>query len=161
MAGNWTGEDVVTREAMEEDLREQVRKNQRLARENHQLRDELRKAEHTEEVLSQALMRVSRGVRDHEWPTVYVVITPGPGGEIIDLEVLDGPPQWNLTRPTDNGPGGQVCYVANVNGGDSIQWYMPHWPGNDPNDTDQCPVPNCTTCGMIEARKEREDRSSQ
>jgi hypothetical protein len=53
---------------------------------------------------------------------VYVVITFDDAGQIEDLEILDQPPQWDLDVPTDKGPGNQVCYVGNVNGGDSVRW---------------------------------------
>jgi hypothetical protein len=58
--------------------------------------------------------------------TVYVVITLD-GCAITDLEVLDAPPAWDLDNPTDAGPGGQVCYIASVNGGGSARWpsYLP------------------------------------
>ncbi|WP_187365608.1 hypothetical protein [Trebonia kvetii] len=32
------------------------------------------------------------------------------------MEVLDQPPQWDLSEL------GQVCYTGNVNGGDSVPW---------------------------------------
>jgi hypothetical protein len=52
-------------------------------------------------------------------PAVYVVVTLDPRtGSITDLEILDVPPAWNLAEL------GQVCYVGNVNGGDSVQWYQ-------------------------------------
>jgi hypothetical protein len=58
--------------------------------------------------------------------TVYVVITLGAGGAITDLEVLSAPPAWDLENPADDGPGGQVCYIASVNGGGSARWpYLP------------------------------------
>lgn len=46
--------------------------------------------------------------------TVYVVLTPHRLGG-YEVEVLDSPPRWSR-QP------GQACFVANVNGGDSIEW---------------------------------------
>lgn len=48
--------------------------------------------------------------------TVYVVVTPRKGGDDTDdLEVLSSPPRWERLP-------GQECYVANINGGDSVLW---------------------------------------
>ncbi len=50
--------------------------------------------------------------------TVYVVMTAQSEDDLdgpFDLEVLDEAPRWRRLS-------GQVCYVANVNGGDSIEW---------------------------------------
>jgi hypothetical protein len=49
--------------------------------------------------------------RDH---TVWVVITRDADRRITDLEVLDIPRLWDLAAF------GQVCFVGNVNGGDSV-----------------------------------------
>jgi hypothetical protein len=46
--------------------------------------------------------------------TVWVVITRDDQRRIVDLEVLDQPPPWDLTAL------GQVAFVGNVNGGDSV-----------------------------------------
>jgi hypothetical protein len=48
--------------------------------------------------------------------TVWVVITRDSDRRITDLEILDHPPVWFL------GPLGQVCYMGNVNGGDSVEY---------------------------------------
>jgi hypothetical protein len=46
--------------------------------------------------------------------TVLVVITRDSDRRIVDLEILDRPPQWDLAAL------GQVAFVGNVNGGDSV-----------------------------------------
>jgi hypothetical protein len=46
--------------------------------------------------------------------TVWVVITRDDRRRITDLEMLDSPPTWDLAAH------GQVAFVGNVNGGDSV-----------------------------------------
>jgi hypothetical protein len=46
--------------------------------------------------------------------TVWVVITRDDQRRITDVEILDQPPLWDLAAL------GQVAFVGNVNGGDSV-----------------------------------------
>jgi hypothetical protein len=46
--------------------------------------------------------------------TVWVIITRDENRRITDVEVLDQPPLWDLAAL------GQVAFVGNVNGGDSV-----------------------------------------
>jgi hypothetical protein len=48
--------------------------------------------------------------------TVWVIVTRDDEGRIKDLEVLDMPPMWDLAAL------GQIAFMANVNGGDSVRW---------------------------------------
>ncbi len=60
------------------------------------------------------------------WPSpngkVYVIVTfHGVTSKVIDLEVLDREPGFDLFTGAE-GELSQVCYVGNVNGGDSVPW---------------------------------------
>ena len=48
--------------------------------------------------------------------TVWVVITRDEDDRITDVEILDSPPLWDLAAL------GQIAFVGNVNGGDSVRW---------------------------------------
>lgn len=106
-------------------------------------RREREAVEHAER-LSALVGALARQECRHEWPNVYVAITPGYEDipELISLDVLDHAPV--LVDPAE------MVFVAQVNSGKFLRWHPPHEPGGN---TDDCRIPNCPACAAAEERK--------
>lgn len=54
--------------------------------------------------------------RDEYMDEVYGIITRNELGEVLEVEFLSSPPKWDLEAEN------QICFVGNINGGDSIRY---------------------------------------
>ena len=70
---------------------------------------------------SEVLLHKVRDAILEETGTVWVVISRSINGAIAELEILDTPPDWELSSE-------QFVRVGNINGGDSMTWL----PGDAP-----------------------------